>query len=270
MSAPSTEAKPGANNAAALLRQVSEKYGSLSTLSVTGKTTAQVTPAGGGEPSTVENAFSINLARPEFYRIEWKQPLAGTVVSQGAVWSAGSGHRVLIGQKVSEWLNREQALGAATGVSGGAANTLPSLFFKDEGSGLHEFIQNATFLPDESVGGESCQIIKGDGPGGKLTLWISRKDLFLKQIQMVSSGGGGTQEAASVSSETMTKIAKTLGTDASPEAVSKMTREIEAQQMRVAAMRTTITETFERVVANEMMIKADFEVAVPAGAPGPK
>lgn len=69
----------------------------------------------------------------------------------------------------------------------------------------------------------------------------------------------------------MTKIAKTLGADASPEAVSKMTREIEAQQKRVAATRTTITETFQRVMANEMMVKADFEVTVPSdSAPVPK
>lgn len=102
---------------------------------------------------------------------------------------------MLIGQKVSEWLNREQALDTATGVSGGAANTLPRMFFKDAGSGLHEFIQNATLQPDESVGGEPCQVITGDGHGGRLELWVTRKDLFLKQLQMVASGDGGMQEA---------------------------------------------------------------------------
>jgi len=263
--AKSTGVKPALSAASSLLRQVSEKYGALSTLSVTGRTIAEVADAGSGAPSKLESTFSINLARPEFYRIEWKQPLQGSVANQGAVWSSGSGHRVLMGGKVSEWLDRAQALGAATGVSGGAANTLPGLFFKGEGSGLHELISNAAFLPDEIVGGEACQVIAGNGPGGKLTIWITRKDSYLKQVRTAASGGGTAQAGATVSSEAMTKIAKTLGTDATPEGVSKMTREIEAQQKRVAGMSITITEIFEHVVANDLMIKEDFKVVVPAG-----
>ncbi|MBI3880405.1 MAG: serine/threonine protein kinase [Verrucomicrobia bacterium] len=267
------DAKP-ASAATELLRKVDEKYGALSTFSAAGKNISQVTLASGGTPTTLAHTFSLNLARPEFYRVEWTNVIMPGVTMTGAAWSAGDGHKVLMNGKVSTFLNREMSLATATGLSGGATHTVPSLFFKDEESSLLKSLTNATLLADESVGADLCHVITGDGPAGKYTLWITKKDLFLKQSRTAHAANSGLGTASAtdqVSPETMRKLMKTLGQDSSPEGVSKMTKQMADMKQKAGAVQVTITETFEHIAANELMIKEDFEVAVPAASgPAPK
>ena len=75
-----------------------------------------------------------------------------------------------------------------------------------------------------------------------------------------------------VNAETMRKLLKTMGLDSTPEGVSKLTKQMETTKQQAGAMNITTTETFERIAVNDLMIKEDFEVTVPAAGtvPNPK
>jgi hypothetical protein len=174
--------------------------------------------------------------------------------------------------KVSSMLNREQAMSVATGISGGAAHTVPSLFFSDEGSELQKVFLNATLLPEEKIGEEVCYVISSNRPDGQETLWITKRDLFLKQSRKLKRANLTAENATvteKISPETMRKLAKTLGLDESPEAFDKLTKQMETQRKQVGAVKIDVTETFERTGANDFMIKEDFEVSVPTDASVP-
>ena len=79
-----------------------------------------------------ETSFSILLKKPNLYLISWTQknmPMAG-MTQGGAVWSDGTQPYLYMGvmNAYSKMGSDEMALASATGISGGAANTIPSLF----------------------------------------------------------------------------------------------------------------------------------------------
>jgi predicted Ser/Thr protein kinase len=259
-----------ASAAAEILRKVSEKYGSLSTFSATGKIVSIQSPASGGVADALEKSFSLNLARPEFYRVQWTYEVKGLGMLSSAAWSAGDGHKISTYGKVTTYLNREQTLAAATGVSGGVAFTVPGLFFKDEGRGLDKLLTNATMLPEESVGADICYVVSGDNHAYKYTLWITKKDLFLKQLRTAHdpiSDKGTSPRGEQLTDETLRKIIKMNGQEGTPEEIGKLRKQMESGRQRAEAGQRTSTTTFESIAANDLLIKEDFEFTVPAAVP---
>ena len=101
-----------------IFQKVQNVYASLSSYSDEGKIVGTVNGV------TLITTFTIKLARPNFYRIEWKQqtPFANL---GGVVWSAGDGDFMVSGNLVArKEANQKMALANATGVSGGAAATI--------------------------------------------------------------------------------------------------------------------------------------------------
>jgi len=87
---------------------------------------------------TLKHIFSIKLARPDYY-IEWDQKVHEKYSNIGAVWSDGKEHFLLLNaRRKTSPKDRRMALASATGVSGGAANTIPSLFFAQPANVLHQ------------------------------------------------------------------------------------------------------------------------------------
>jgi hypothetical protein len=243
-----------------------EKYAALSSFTASGQVVSEVTPAGGGKATTTKHTFTINLARPEFYRITWTNAIAPGVIMRGAAWCAGDGHKVLNAGKVGTHLNREMALAAATGVSGGVAHTVPSMFFKDDPLALVPSLKNPILLPEERVGADACYVVAADRPLDKVTLWITKKDGLLKKVQTKTGAGPRqetTQASGDVSDESVRKILKTQGQDSTPDAVNKMKKQIAEGIKMIGSIPVTITATYEAIAVNEVMVKEDFEYSVP-------
>ncbi len=119
--------KGGGGNltAAEIIRKSQEAYAALSSYSDQGQTISSI-----GATAVAPHKFSIKLARPNLYRIEWEQNM-GFFDQKGAAWSTGNGDFFKMGDGPAQTLtDKEQALGSATGVSGGAASTNPGPFFK--------------------------------------------------------------------------------------------------------------------------------------------
>ena len=179
-----------------VLREMEARYESLGTFGATGKVVTEIGWTNGGTNAPFASSsttFSMKLARPDFYRIEWTQKMDfvfSHFTRQAAAWSSGGGHFVLMPDgKVSRFLNRELVLKFAADVAGGGPREASSLFFKKgKEKGPADSLKNPSREPDEKIDGEDCYVVSADYPDGKEILWITRSDSFLKQYRFTYAG----------------------------------------------------------------------------------
>jgi len=165
-----------------IIKRAREKYASLTSYSDEGRTVAVL------NGTTITTAFTIRLARPDLYRIDWEQTVHSDYTNKGAVWSAGEGDFLRVGSGAKKQASQELALASATGISGGASATIPGTFFTlnwgDQlgGSALSEKQQ-----PDEKAGDVDCYVFTGNSKGWTKTLWIGKQDFLVHQLRTVTS-----------------------------------------------------------------------------------
>ena len=101
---------------AEIFKQSQDAYASLSSYSDEGQTVSAI-----GTAEIAPTTFTIKLARPNLYRIEWQQQETSSYMNKGVVWSAGKGDFMVMGDGDAQKQTSQQlALGGATGISGGA------------------------------------------------------------------------------------------------------------------------------------------------------
>ncbi len=270
--APATTPTKNANSelsAAEVLRKMQARYDSLTSFSGSGKVVSDINPNAGAMTNSIvsEHTFAMKLARPDFYRIEWTQDVGGFYTNTGAVWDAGGGPHLLMGTNSSRPLNRELALSLATGVSGGAAQQVPALFFEEKTLGWISGLTNLTRGPDEKVGDEDCYVVSADDRVGKEILWITKKNFLLKQIKSVLGSAGLPAEASQgisdLSDESMKKLMKSTGQQPTPEAMAKFRNQIAATAKKAGQLRGSITQTFQTLSPDEIMERDDFSSPLP-------
>jgi outer membrane lipoprotein-sorting protein len=256
-----------------VVQKAQEKYRSLTHYSASGTTVAIIDmsvqeekpkddAAGWNKPQRVTHSFSLRLARPSLYRIEWEQKLQPGFSNKGAVWSSGDGDFVLIGDsRYSKISNRDLALSTATGISGGAAHTIPAVFF-DSSESLLKTLSNLTAQKDEAIAGDDCHVISGDVGGQKMILWISKKSFLIAQKQHIL---GGSVRRTEMSDEDIAKALKSLNKEATPEAIAQMRKTMEMAMAMTSKMKGTMTETHHDIILDAPVEKKEFEVKVPAG-----
>jgi RNA polymerase sigma factor (sigma-70 family) len=221
-----------------ILQSAQKIYASLSSYRDTG---TAVTEIAGNKVTTT---FSIRLARPNFYRIEWEQPNE-FFTNKGAVWSAGEGDFLLNGTTPRREDSRESALSSATGISGRAASTIPGTFFKANwGNALKaSTFDGFTRQKDEPAAGVECVVLSGQtkangkAPSLTTTLWIGKKDHLIYQTRT-----------------TMTMPAMPIPNNvsaASKEALQNVVKQMEGQE-------AVFTEVHENIQVNKSFSKSDF------------
>jgi outer membrane lipoprotein-sorting protein len=179
-----------------IFKKAQEKYASLTSYSDEGKAVATI------NGMTITTAFNIRLARPNLYRIEWDQnndsTSAETQTQKQAVWSAGDGDYLdYLGIGAQKQATQELALGAATGISGGAAATVPGTFFKlNWGNQLGGSVSNKVQQADEKVGDVDCYVFKGELKGTTNTIWIGKQDFLIHQVRNITSAKAMKAELA--------------------------------------------------------------------------
>lgn len=193
-----------------IAKKSQEAYAALASYSDNGTVVSE----GGGQTTTT--TFNIRMQRPNLYRIDWTQT-GGLYTGIGAVWSQGNGDFFVMGaagqeqnSKPQKMRDMQMALGAATGVSGSAASTIPAAFFKQNwgdvlgvaASGRSEIKKEN----DAKIGGVDCYVVssvidpanlpnKGKLPSntGKMgitttTLWIGKRDSLIHQTRTTLEG----------------------------------------------------------------------------------
>ena len=72
----------------------------------------------------------------------------------------------------------------ATGVSGGAAHTVPSMLLKDLQMVAFSVLTNVKLLREELFEDVHCYVVVGKHPGGvDYTLWIGKSDYLLRKSE---------------------------------------------------------------------------------------
>jgi hypothetical protein len=176
-----------------ILKRAQEKYASLKSYSDEGKIVASMNGA------TITTTFAIRLARPRLYRIEWEQSTDTASSTPNAkaraVWSAGGGDFLENESGTQKRASPESALSAATGISGGAASTVPGTFFAMVwGDQLVGSAVGKKQETDQKVGEVDYVLtweVRQQEPstlkGTARTLWIGRQDFLIHQMRNVMS-----------------------------------------------------------------------------------
>ena len=219
-----------------VFKRAQEKYASLTSYSDEGKTVATL------NSTTITHTFTIRLARPNLYRIEWKQnsesSFSTTKTKAQAVWSAGEGDFLEMGSGAQKLGSQEMALSSATGISGGAAATIPGTFFKmNWGNQLGGSTLSEKRQADEKVGDVDCYVFTSELKGRTKTLWIGKLDSLIHQVRTVTSA----------------EAMKAVLAEA-----AKRNPEIAARRQKSEPQGSTSTETHVNIVVNKKFSPADF------------
>jgi len=211
-------------------------YAALASYSDEGKSVAIL------NGTTITHTFSIRLARPNLYRIEWEQSSESvgykSTTEQQVVWSEGKGDFLETFGHAQKQSNMENALGSATGISGGAAATVPGAFFKLKwGNQLGGPLAGEKRLADEKIGSVDCYVFTSSLNGRTKTIWIGKQDFLIHQVRTVTSA------------EAMKAVMA--------EAV-KRHPEIAARMAQIEFTANTSTETHENIRLNSSFSSTDF------------
>jgi hypothetical protein len=143
---------------------------------------------------------------------------------------------------------------------------VPGMFFKDDGNNILKTLNNPVLLPEETVGAEACYVVAADRVSDKVTLWITKKDWLLKRMQTRLSGDllkGRTTPIEELDDETLKKMLKSMGQEATQEAVARMRSQMAERRGKPGLSSSTSTATYDTIAVNALLIKEDFEFSAP-------
>ena len=128
------------------------------------------------------------LKKPNLYLVSWTQknvPMPGMVQS-GAVWSDGTQPYLYMGvlEAYAKIESDQMALASATGISGGVAYTIPSLFseaFEGRPSSFSR-LKDLKMEESEKIGANDCYVISGSSSISKReVLWIAKQGYLIRK-----------------------------------------------------------------------------------------
>ncbi len=264
----STPASGDESSPGEILKKVTTAYKSLDTYKSEGTIISDIDS--GVAKIKQETSFSILLKKPNLYLITWTQQ--GVMTQAGAVWSDGTQPYLYMSvlNAYSKMLSDEIALGGATGISGGAAFTVPSLFlsaFKDQPSPFARLI-DPQLEQAEAINGEECYVISGSSAASKKeTFWISKSTHLIRKYSRSLEAPEGGAIMPELTDEQLEETIKGLGQEVTEETKKNMKQMME----RASAMTKTMklkglsTELQKNVSSPELDV-TDFEFTPPKNA----
>lgn len=254
-----------------VFEKVVAAYDALQTYKADGTITLDI--ESGGVKTNMATSFTILLKKPNLYLVTWNQKntLVPGLAQSGAVWSDGTQPYLYLGalNAYSGMDSDEVALGGATGVSGGAAFTIPSLFLSVWHEPCDPFsrIVAPVLEQSEMVGDDDCYVISGASAiSTKETYWISKASFLIRQYRRSLEPPEGGLQTPELSDEQIEKTLQSMGQEVT-EARKKDLREMmasAAKMLKTIKMKGAATE-LHAVVSTPELSGADFTFVVPAG-----
>ena len=254
-----------------IFEKVKAAYRSMDTYKAQGTITVNIDT--GGTERNLETTFSIILKKPNLYLISWTQknmPMAGMSKS-GAVWSDGAQPYLYMGGTNAYFKmgSDELALASATGISGGAAFTIPSLFlsvFKNQPDPFSR-LKDPQIEKTEKVGKEDCYVISGSSSVSKKeTFWVSKTSYLIKKYSRSLEPPEGGIAMPEMTDEQLEQTIKGMGQDVTEESKQKMREMMKRSKdvLKTADMKGSSTELHAEISSPKMNTK-DFQFALPVG-----
>ncbi len=262
-------APPATADANAILSQAFSKYKSLDTYSSSGTIVSDMEVSGTKIETTT--TFSIKLKKPNLYLVTWSQTGATPTVQAGAVWSDGTQPYLYMGimNAYSKIGDDASALGGATGISGGAAYTVPSLFlpaFTDKGFAFSR-LQNPIVEKVEPIGGEDCYVVSGSSNASKKeTLWISKSSSLILKYERSFEPPAGGMVIPEISDADLKKAIQAMGQPVTDEALQKMREMMASAQQALKGGSSGLSTETQTEIATPNLGASDFQFTPPPGA----
>jgi len=248
-------AEAQAPDAAQIFRDVQSKYASLQSYSAVGEVVSVVTTETTGPSQQIRHTFTIKLARPQMYRIDWEQNNQ-FFSNKGSVWSDGESRYVTLAGQTSQPANTQTALAMATGVSGGAANTIPAIFLDLPSSGLSRNANGVVLKGEERIDGDDCYVIKSTAGNTDSTYWISKDTKLIRQVRRDSSGNFNPPE---MTDDLARQTLRSMGRPVTDEAVRELQAQMASMQKSIQGLKSSYSiETQHQIKINQPMTPADF------------
>jgi RNA polymerase sigma factor (sigma-70 family) len=258
-----------------ILHATHEKYGSLSSYAAIGKTILEM------NGQSLANTFSIKFARPYLYLIQWKRVPGSSPASsrggprfanQGAVWSAGKDHFVLLSNiRYYHFTDANTAFGAAVAGSGSFPIACPIVFFGWDWHALAPGLaavspgsrppySDFTRSKDEPAGASDCYVLSAQQPGLKITLWIGKQDWLVHRSRLTK----GAMPARPLDDKTVTEHLMARNLPVTPASIAIAKTLMQQQMDQFMKSDVTLTETDEGISVDGELSKQDFIQQVPA------
>jgi len=252
-----------------VLDQVTAAYEAMETYKADGTINSEIDT--GGMKVTVETSFSILLKKPNLYLISWNQKSAAMPASQsGAVWSDGTQPYLYMAamNAYSKISGDELAIGAATGISGGAAFTIPSLFlsaFKELPDPFSRLVE-PQIETTEKVDGEECYVIGGPSSVSKReALWVSKSSHLIKKYYRSLEPPEGGVAMPEMTDEQLEEAIRGMGQEVTEETKQKMKEMMEMSKAAIdsASLKGSSTEIHAEISTPDATA-IDFRFKPPA------
>jgi hypothetical protein len=228
---------------------------------------------GGGTKIQTTTTFSIKLKKPNFYLITWSQTgaMPQGMAQAGAVWSDGTQPYLYMGvtNAYSKIGDDASALGAATGISGGAAYTIPSLFlpaFTDKAFALSR-LKNPVIEKTEPIAGEDCYVLSGSSNASKKeTFWISKSSSLILKYERSFEPPAGGMVIPDISDEDLEKSLRVMGQPVTEESKKQMRDMMQTAKnsLKNGGPSGSSTET-QIDISNPDLTANDFHFTLPNG-----
>ena len=254
-----------------ILKKVEKKYNAMETYKAEGTITSEIDT--GGMKMKPETTFSILLKKPNLYLIFWTQknmPMTGMMQS-GAVWSDGTQPYLYMGvmNAYSKMSSDELALGSATGISGGATLTIPSLFFSafKEQPAPFSRLRYPKRERTEKVGKEDCYVISGSSTISKKEIfWISKTNYLIRKYYRSLEPPSGGRHIPQITDEQLEETIKGMGQEVTEESKKNMRAMLEGSRkmLTTVKIRGSFTELHADISSPELT-KSNFKYSMPKG-----
>jgi RNA polymerase sigma factor (sigma-70 family) len=172
-----------------ILKKARETYASLSSYSDTGKIVSETVDF------SLTNSFSVRLARPNLYRIEWKESLG-----DGVCWSLGDTNYVHV--RLNQiWTPIRMEPDPRSAIAPSSVLAVPAAFFGkiyseiNWGDDLAFFASSPDVvrLADEKIENVECYAFNLEGASPNIYLWIGKEDFLIHQIKTFGKNVAGKE-----------------------------------------------------------------------------
>jgi outer membrane lipoprotein-sorting protein len=170
-----------------ILKKTAARYATYSSYSDVGVVITTYDEATAGRIE--KQPFRLFFSRPNKFLVEWLDYYLQKDGRKNVVWSDGKAAFAYWEPDTFEKKqNLEMGIAAATGVSSGAAYTIPRLLIPEiEGWALND-LKKPTLVGEEVFEGELCYRIKGfDSGGDPNEVWIGKRDSLVRKVTTHSS-----------------------------------------------------------------------------------
>ncbi len=180
-----------------VIARMAKVYSECQSYSDSGSVTT-VFRSGTGNETEVKH-FSTAMMRPSKFRFEFSEQQ--NPQSRYIVWQDGD--EVRTWWDLNSRSEREDSLGlalaGATGVSSGAAHTIPSLLMPNEiGGRLLTDLEAARLADNKLLDGHACHTIEALYAGDPITIWIDEQTFLVRRIDSTSVFDGFTTTETTV------------------------------------------------------------------------